>query len=126
MRNPALASHAFHLLPYRGLGSGIPRATTAWPEIEFVDDRLGQQFKVVVRRQSGRGEGVSEGVTLLLRLIERSPGLRAPTLARQLDTPVKTVERWLRQLKAQGLIEFRGAPRTGGYHLSAGASRESR
>jgi len=31
LRNPALASHAFHILPYRGLGSGIPRATAAWP-----------------------------------------------------------------------------------------------
>ena len=45
LRNPALASHAFHMLPYRGLGSGIPRATEAWPEIELIDDRRGNQFK---------------------------------------------------------------------------------
>lgn len=37
--NPALASRAFHLLPYRGLGSGIPRATDAWPDIALIDDR---------------------------------------------------------------------------------------
>lgn len=30
LRNPALASHAFHLLPYRGLESGIPRVIAAW------------------------------------------------------------------------------------------------
>ncbi len=50
LRNPALASHAFYMLPYRGLGSGIPRATGAWPTIELIDDRKGNQFKVIIRR----------------------------------------------------------------------------
>ena len=50
LRNPALSSHAFHMLPYRGLGSGIPRATLAWPHIDLVDDRQGNQFKAVVHR----------------------------------------------------------------------------
>lgn len=50
LRNPALASHAFHLLPYRGLGSGIPRATAAWEDIELIDDRRGNQFKAIIMR----------------------------------------------------------------------------
>ncbi len=50
LRNPALASHAFHILPYRGLGSGIPRATQAWPDIDLIDDRRGNQFKAIIRR----------------------------------------------------------------------------
>ncbi len=50
LRNPALASHAFHILPYRGLGSGIPRATAAWADLELIDDRQGNQFKAIVRR----------------------------------------------------------------------------
>lgn len=50
MRNPLLASHATHLLPYRGLGSGIPRAFKAWPSIELVDDRAGNQFKAIIPR----------------------------------------------------------------------------
>ncbi len=50
MRNPLLASHATHLLPYRGLGSGIPRALKAWPSIEWVDDRAGNQFKAIIPR----------------------------------------------------------------------------
>ncbi len=53
MRNPLLASHATHLLPYRGLGSGIPRALRAWPNIELVDDRAGNQFKAIIRRPVG-------------------------------------------------------------------------
>jgi ATP-dependent DNA helicase RecG len=31
----------------------------------------------------------------------------------------RTIERWLKQLKAQALIEFKGAPKTGGYHRTA-------
>lgn len=51
LRNPALASHAFYMLPYRGLGSGIPRAMAAWSMIDLGDDRRGNQFRVVIRRQ---------------------------------------------------------------------------
>ncbi len=50
LRNPALASHAFHILPYRGLGSGIPRATAAWPAIDLLDERRANQFRVVIHR----------------------------------------------------------------------------
>ncbi|KPC24092.1 ATP-dependent DNA helicase [Pseudomonas syringae pv. cilantro] len=50
MRNPILASFAAKLLPYRGLGSGLLRALRAWPQIELVDDRAGNLFKVIVVR----------------------------------------------------------------------------
>ena len=120
LRNPALASHAFHLLPYRGLGSGIPRAMAAWSEIELIDDRRGNQFRVIIRRHESHDEGVTEGVTegviKLLGHIKEAPGLRAPALAARMSTSVKNVERWLKQLKDQHAIEFRGAPKIGGYH----------
>ena len=51
VRNPILASFAPRVLPYRGLGSGILRALKAYPDIEFVDDRKGNTFKVVIRRK---------------------------------------------------------------------------
>lgn len=51
MRNPVLASFAAKLLPYRGLGSGLLRALRAWPQIELIDDRVGNLFKVIVARQ---------------------------------------------------------------------------
>lgn len=50
IRNPILASFAAKMLPYRGLGNGILRALQAFPEIAFIDDRDGTQFKVIVRR----------------------------------------------------------------------------
>lgn len=50
IRNPILASFATKLLPYRGLGNGIRRAIKAYPNIEFVDDRDNNMFKVVIRK----------------------------------------------------------------------------
>lgn len=50
MRNPILASFAAKLLPYRGLGSGLLRALRTWPQIELIDDRAGNLFKVIVAR----------------------------------------------------------------------------
>ena len=50
IRNPVLASFAYHILPYRGIGSGIVRALASYPAIEFVDDRDGNQFKCIIKR----------------------------------------------------------------------------
>ncbi|NNM59362.1 MAG: ATP-dependent DNA helicase RecG [Legionellales bacterium] len=52
IRNPILASFATRLLPYRGLGSGVLRALKAWPDIDFSDDREGNQFKVIIHRDT--------------------------------------------------------------------------
>ena len=35
----------------------------------------------------------------------------------QTGKPARTIERWLKQLKDRQHIEFRGAPKTGGYFL---------
>lgn len=51
-RNPLLASYANHLIPYRGYGSGIIRALSKYPDIEFVDDRDGNLFKAIIKRRT--------------------------------------------------------------------------
>jgi ATP-dependent DNA helicase RecG len=50
IRNPILVSFATHLLPYRGLASGIIRALKAYSNIDFKDDHVGNLFKVIIRR----------------------------------------------------------------------------
>ena len=76
LRNPALASHAFHILPYRGLGSGIPRALDAWPKLELIDDRRGDQFKVIIRRLGQQlGGAITPQVTpQVARLVQSISG----------------------------------------------------
>ena len=49
-RNPVLASFAYQILPYRGFGSGILRALENYSDIEFIDDREGNQFKCIINR----------------------------------------------------------------------------
>jgi len=48
IRNPIFASFATKILPYRGLGNGIRRALKAYPSLEFIDDRDGCLFKVII------------------------------------------------------------------------------
>jgi len=49
-RNPILHSNAQFLLPYRGLGSGIPRALDKYKNIEFQNNEQTEQFKVIIHR----------------------------------------------------------------------------
>jgi hypothetical protein len=48
-----------------------------------------------------------------------SSGLSTPAMTEALHTSPKNIERWLKQLKENGLIEFRCATKTGGYHAAA-------
>ncbi|MFJ4607090.1 ATP-binding protein [Pseudomonas atacamensis] len=54
-RNPTLTFHAVHILPYRGLGTGIPRAIDAWPMITLNDDRQSNQFRGMIQRTVEKG-----------------------------------------------------------------------
>lgn len=49
-RNPVLASFGYQILPYRGFGSGILRALENYQDIDFIDDREGNQFKCIIKR----------------------------------------------------------------------------
>ena len=65
IRNPIIASYvARGMLPYWGLGSGIRRVKSAWSQIQFIDDKDGVQFRVVVYKASHAQNpaGVSSGV----------------------------------------------------------------
>ena len=49
-RNFQLANFCAKIMPYRGLGSGIPRACAMDSSIEFVNSKEGNQFKAIIRR----------------------------------------------------------------------------
>ena len=58
---------------------------------------------------------LSEGADQILRLLQAHPGWRVPNLAETLQKSRPTIERHLRELRNTGRIEFRGAPKNGGY-----------
>jgi predicted HTH transcriptional regulator len=51
MRNPVLLSVARHILPYRGLGTGIARAYSLYPDIELENQIEENQFRVIIKRR---------------------------------------------------------------------------
>jgi predicted HTH transcriptional regulator len=69
-------------------------------------------------------EGVNGGVNALLEFIQKIPGLRKPQISRAMGIPEKTLEHWLKELRDQNKIEFRGSPKTGGYRRKDGEVEE--
>lgn len=50
MRNPLLSSFGTKILPYSGIGSGIPRIIKTHPGTDFLNDEDGEQFTVIFYR----------------------------------------------------------------------------
>ncbi|WP_341743233.1 RNA-binding domain-containing protein [Azonexus hydrophilus] len=122
LRNKLVAEGFYLINVIEKYGSGfvrIRRAMAEYPEVRFsIEEAQGGVWAVFELEGVTEGitEGVNGGVSLLLTHIQKEPGLRAPMLAAKMNTSVKNIERWLKQLKGQQAIEFRGAPKTGGYH----------
>ena len=86
----------------------------------FIDFMLHELLQALQLHQGaplgGVTGGVIGGVNAVLEYIRNHPGSRANAIADALNIPPRTVERYLKQLKPDA-IEFRGAPRNGGYYL---------
>ena len=108
-------------------GSGIKRVRKILQAVgaeEPLFELIGNFFKVTlfpinggedVPVNGGVSGGVSGGVPAVLDYLVENPGAKTQEMAKALDIPQRTLERWLKQLKEEGKIEFRGAPKTGGY-----------
>ena len=55
------------------------------------------------------------GVKDLLDVVKANPGMRVPEIAKLLNVSARTVERNIAAMSDK--IEFRGAPKTGGYYV---------
>ncbi len=87
--------------------------------IDFMLTEIYEALKVCQRgdvtSDGGVSGGVNGGVNDILSYIQMNPGHRAKAIANALQIPLRSVERYLSELKKAGKIEFRGAPRNGGY-----------
>lgn len=50
MRNPLISSFGTKILPYSGIGSGIPRILKNHPHTELLNDKEGEQFTIIFHR----------------------------------------------------------------------------
>ncbi|MBM9612707.1 hypothetical protein JWJ90_00235 [Desulfobulbus rhabdoformis] len=128
-RNKLIAEAFYLTRDIEKYGSGFIRVRdeiTNYPTMEFSYQESGDGFLVWLKYQQqkisssntreGITEGITEGVGLLLKEIRLTPGRRIPHLTQHLNRPQKTIERWIAELKRQGLIEYRGSKKTGGYY----------
>jgi ATP-dependent DNA helicase RecG len=118
------------------IASGIPRMREAMikaglPEPKFETTGF---FTAIFPRQTG-DDGVndivnpSDGIVndivnhngdikeAVLQLITNNEGLSASDIANRIGKSWRTAMRYLDSLKKEDKIEFRGAPKTGGYYL---------
>lgn len=68
-------------------------------------------------------DGALVGVGALLKLIESNPGCRANALSEMSGKGLRTVKRYLAALTLLKQVEFRGAPKNGGYYIREAKSR---
>ena len=88
----------------------------AYPELSFEIEEAGGGIRVTFSFREGVSEGVNEGVSVFHQCIQKNPGLRLPEYSKILNIPVKTLERWVKKLREEQKITFKGSPKQGGYY----------
>ena len=112
-----------------GLFTRIPRMKEAMkeanlPEPEFHTDGM---FTVVFKRKNNSDTDGTVNDTVngtvnaneqsVLNLIRKEEGLNATEISKRILKSVRTTKRYLKSLNNKKLIEFKGAPKTGGYYI---------
>ena len=137
--NPLIAEPLYLTRYIERLGTGLTDLiehchTAGLPDPEFHIDHF--EFGIVIRRKGGGGvsdpvkdpvnggvkdvdavnDAVNDVVNSLYEYIKGHPGLNGRKLAVALSCSEPTIDRQVKVLKVKGLVEFRGAPKNGGYY----------
>ena len=127
-RNPLIFGLFTRMHLVERVASGIPRMKEAMkeahlPEPEFHTHGM---FTVAFKRAiSIKHDTVNDTVndTInskeqgVLNIIKQYPGLNSSKIAELIGKSVPTAKRYLNSLVKSGLIEFKGAQKTGGYYI---------
>lgn len=60
----------------------------------------------------------------IISLLKMTPGLNANEISEHIKKSIPSVARYIGSLKKKNLVEFRGAPKTGGYYIVAKKEKE--
>ena len=120
-RNPLIFGLFTRMHLVERVASGIPRMQEAMkeanlPEPDFHTDGM---FTVIFKRGiSIKNDTVNDTVNSkekeVLKIIQKYPGLNSSKIAELIKKSIPTAKRHLNSLVKSGLIEFRGAQKTGG------------
>ncbi len=94
-------------------------------DIDFSDDALSSPKRRTSGSSDRDGSELPSRARQVLEVIAENPGLRTPALAKRLGVSRSTVRNAIARLKAEGLVEFVGAPRNGGYYCPGDDGPES-
>lgn len=86
----------------------------------FVADRVIMTQSDILRlfKETETGPRQEDFREVLLETIRRVPGMNAPSLANRLGRSLRTTQRYLGELKKEGLIRFEGVAKKGGYRAN--------
>jgi predicted HTH transcriptional regulator len=115
------------------LGTGLDKILNAYSQESF---QIAKNFLKNVFYSSETAEsllggvnggvngGINGGVNEVYKLIEENAGLKAKQIGKTLAIPLRTVQRYLKQLVDANKIVYKGAPKTGGYFTTQNQERE--
>lgn len=140
LRNPDIAYHCYyrHLIEMRG--TGIPRMFAdcksngfAIPEFTINNQVIRVTFpqlqvqnyyankndfeSLLDESFESLNTNVKRKMLAILTLLDKNPGLRTTAINDKTGIPVKSIERYLSDLKQCGLIVYKGSSGSGGYYI---------
>lgn len=145
-RNKLLFDNAKFLLPYTGIGSGIMRVLQSYDKISFKNDLETHEFVITMMRDevfeseginervNSSVEGINEGINLnfeginegikndlldIYLYVQENPSAKHTDIKRIIVKSDATVERYLKILKDNDVIEYVGSKKTGGYRIKS-------
>ena len=103
----------------------IQQSTQATDSGIFVEFMLEEILGTLIKRQGKvlndtANVGVNEGIKRIYDFIEKKPHCRIPSISKNTEIPVKTIERHVKKLLDLDMIEIVGSKKTGGYYIKKG------
>ena len=90
---------------------GLPK-----PTFEYTWTAVVATFYKIVEIDGGVNGGVNGGVeNTVYNFILKNPNFNAKQISEKTNIPLRSTERWIKQLKNENKIKFEGSPKTGGY-----------
>jgi ATP-dependent DNA helicase RecG len=132
-RNPLIASLLQRIHLIEKVGTGISRIREAVKEngrseVEFTyDDFFTVTFKRSIEPDGGLNCGLSGGLNgglnpilkELVDCIKAHPGVNLKQISEMMNRPIDTLDKQVKKLIEEGLIERIGSKKSGGYHVKS-------
>lgn len=135
LRNPDIAQMCFYNNLIEMMGTGtlrmirnckeegfqIPKWKNAKNILELTFPGVKHQYEGVNEGVNLKIEGISDSVLkelqYLYQIITDNEGKKTDELVNMINKSLATTKRYLKILNEQGYVEFKGAPKTGGYYI---------